>query len=83
MNRQTREWVAKAENDFDDAQRILRARNRTDFSNACFHAQQCVEKDMKAVLVESRRDIERIHDLTVLLKSWLSSTLGSLDIQAR
>lgn len=39
MNPLTRAWVAKAEDDYDDAQRILRARNRLDFRNSCLHAQ--------------------------------------------
>lgn len=49
------------------AERILRARNRSDFSNACFHAQQCAEKYMKAVLDEHGQTIDRVHDLSALL----------------
>lgn len=33
----------------------------------CFHAQQCAEKYLKAVLEEQDEDIPRIHDLVVLL----------------
>jgi HEPN domain-containing protein len=67
MKKLTREWVAKAETDYEDALRLFRARNRTDFSNVCFHAQQSAEKYMKAVLVENGRSIQRIHDLPSLL----------------
>ncbi|MBI5866526.1 MAG: HEPN domain-containing protein [Planctomycetes bacterium] len=61
------EWVAKAENDYLDAQRILRSRTRSDFSNSCFHSQQCAEKYMKAVLVEHGCGYKRVHDLPTLL----------------
>ncbi len=67
MKRPAAEWIAKAENDFEDARRILRARNRSDFSNACFHAQQSAEKYMKAVLVLHERSVDRTHDLSRIL----------------
>lgn len=67
MRRDADEWIAKAENDYADARRIARARGRSDFSNACFLAQQCAEKYLKAVLVMHDRPIERTHDLPRLL----------------
>lgn len=48
----TREWVAKAEGDFATARRELRSRAQPNFDAACFHAQQCAEKYVKAVLQE-------------------------------
>lgn len=44
----TQEWVNKAEADFSSAQRELRARKNPNYDAACFHAQQCVEKYIKA-----------------------------------
>jgi len=35
----TLEWVAKAEGDWDSAQREYRARQRPNYDAACFHAQ--------------------------------------------
>lgn len=67
MRRDADEWVAKAENDYEDAQRIARTRGREDFSNACFFAQQCAEKYLKGVLVMHDHPVERTHDLPRLL----------------
>ena len=36
----TLEWVAKAEGDWNTAQREYRARQRPNYDAACFHAQQ-------------------------------------------
>jgi HEPN domain-containing protein len=36
----TREWVKKAEGDFQTAQRETRARKLPNYDSACFHAQQ-------------------------------------------
>jgi HEPN domain-containing protein len=63
----TREWVAKAENDFNSAKRLARARKLPDFDGASFHAQQCAEKYMKARLQESAVAFPKSHDLVVLL----------------
>lgn len=45
-----REWVNKAEGDFATAAREMRARKSPNYDAACFHAQQCVEKYLKALL---------------------------------
>jgi HEPN domain-containing protein len=68
MRRLTREWVKKAEGDFGTAQRELRARKSPNFDSACFHAQQCVEKYLKARLQESGIAFPYTHDLETLLK---------------
>ncbi len=41
----TREWVDKAESDFNSASRELRVRKSPNYDDACFHAQQCAERD--------------------------------------
>ncbi len=63
----TREWVEKAEEDFISAQRECRARNRPNYNAACFFAQQCIEKYIKARLQEADIEFEKIHDLVKLL----------------
>jgi HEPN domain-containing protein len=65
----TREWIAKAETDFEDALRLLRVRNRKDFFTSSFHAQQSAEKYLKALLIERDRKVERTHDLAAILRA--------------
>ncbi len=59
------EWIRKAKADQMAALRALQdARHSKDQAEiACFHAQQCVEKYMKAMLVVSGQPIPRTHDL--------------------
>lgn len=63
----TREWLDKAEGDFMTAQRELRARKLPNYDAACFHAQQCVEKYLKARLQEANVAFTRTHNLVALL----------------
>jgi HEPN domain-containing protein len=67
MKDSTREWVEKAEADFNSAGREYRARKHPNFDAACFFAQQCVEKYFKARLVEAAVPFPKTHDLDVLL----------------
>ncbi len=66
MNGSVNEWVAKSEGDFDIAQLALRPDLRPNLDAVCFHAQQCVEKLMKAVLMHHATVPPRVHDLVVL-----------------
>jgi HEPN domain-containing protein len=50
MNPLTAEWIAKASADLATAGREMRARKDTNYDAVCFHAQQCVEKLLKAAL---------------------------------
>lgn len=67
MKPSTREWVDKAEADFATALRELRARRQPNYDAACFHAQQCIEKYLKARLIEAGIVFPRSHDLEELL----------------
>ena len=58
-------WVARAEEDFTLARSALR-RKRPLMYGATFHAQQCVEKYLKALLVARGLAFPRTHDLTAL-----------------
>ena len=66
------EWVLKAEGDFATAQRELRARISPNLDAACFHAQQCAEKYLKARLMEAGISCGRTHSLTALLDAVIS-----------
>ena len=68
MNPLTAEWVAKAEGDLATLDRECRARKGPNYDSACFHAQQCAEKYLKAVLCEAGLDPPRTRDLVVLLE---------------
>jgi HEPN domain-containing protein len=72
MKTLTREWVDKAEGDFVTARRELRARKAPNYDAACFHAQQCAEKYLKARLQEDGIAFSRTHDLASLLDLLLS-----------
>jgi len=71
MKTSTREWIAKAEEDFATALTLARPRKRPLWAPLCFHAQQCVEKYLKARLNEASVLIPRTHDLEQLLNQAL------------
>ncbi len=66
MNGTVKEWVHKAEGDFLTAGRELQAGNAANYDAVCFHAQQCVEKLMKALLIHRGVTPPRTHDLPSL-----------------
>lgn len=58
-------WAARAEEDFALARTALR-RKQPLASGACFHAQQCAEKYMKALLISKSATFPKTHDLLLL-----------------
>ncbi len=60
-------WVAKAEGDLRMARLALRGKDPIT-SGACFHAQQCAEKYLKAMLVARARSFPKTHDLIELMR---------------
>ena len=66
MKKLTREWIDKAEDDFVVAEREY-SNEKPIYDAVCFHAQQCVEKYMKAILQENNIEFYKVHDLTFLL----------------
>jgi len=68
MSGSVEEWVAKAEGDYRTCQRESSAAELPNYDAAYFHAQQCVEKLMKAVLIERGLRPPKVHDLVVLAK---------------
>jgi HEPN domain-containing protein len=60
------EWIAKSEGDWE-ALEILLSRNTPGLRDAVvFHAQQCVEKLLKARLLQLGQPVDKIHDLASL-----------------
>jgi len=74
MNPLTHEWIQKAEEDFEAAQRLFRSRKVPLWNAVCFHAQQCVEKYLKACLQEKGLDIPKVHHLASLLDKLVISS---------
>ena len=60
-----RAWAASAEEDFVLARTALQ-RKKPLTSGSCFHAQQCAEKYMKALLISKGADFPKTHDLLML-----------------
>ena len=74
-------WVTRAEEDFALARAALR-RKQPLASGACFHAQQCAEKYMKALLLSRGADFPKTHDL-LLLNNLCSANGILLEIDPR
>ncbi len=68
MNPIVEEWVRKAEGDWNSANREYRARKNPNYDAACFHAQQCAEKYLKAFLQQNQRAFPKTHNLIDLLE---------------
>lgn len=66
MNETLEEWIAKAEGDWNTAARELQVQDAPNFDAVCFHAQQCIEKLIKAALIQRGIVPPRIHDLVPL-----------------
>jgi HEPN domain-containing protein len=65
-----REWLAKADNDLTTAVHTLTLGKDCPTDTVCFHAQQCVEKYIKALLVLRGTDFPKtqdIHEVRALL----------------
>lgn len=62
-----REWVAKAENDWKTAVHMLKLGGECPTDTVCFHAQQCVEKYLKALLVLQSVAFPKTHNIEELM----------------
>ena len=58
-------WVAKAESDLVMARSALHRKEPITYG-VCFHAQQCAEKYLKAILVARAKPFPKTHDLVQL-----------------
>ena len=66
MNPLTLEWAQKAEGDYAMMHQSYESSNPI-YDGICFHAQQCIEKYLKAWLQEANIPVTRTHNLKELL----------------
>lgn len=64
-NKLVQEWLKKAEDDELNARSILTHKDGTPGA-VCFLSQQCVEKNLKSLLVYQKIHFPKVHDLTAL-----------------
>lgn len=63
-----RHWLVKAGHDLINAQHTLTLPDpECPLDTVCFHAQQCAEKSLKALLTSKQISFEKTHDLGQLL----------------
>ncbi len=62
-----RQWVEKAENDLLNANHTLKLGATCPTDTVCFHAQQCVEKYLKAILSLRGIDFPKTHNIAELV----------------
>lgn len=62
------QWVQKAENDLKNATHTLKLGATCPTDTVCFHAQQCVKKYLKALLVSEGKDISKTHHIGALMQ---------------
>lgn len=58
-------WIARAEDDYLLARSALRRKSPLVYG-VCFHAQQCAEKYLKALLIHRGQAFPKTHDLLAL-----------------
>ncbi|MDI6803294.1 MAG: HEPN domain-containing protein [Bacteroidota bacterium] len=66
-----KEWIRKAEGDYRMAILAMSANNPGLYDGVCYHAQQCVEKYLKAFCVYHGKNYKRTHSLIPLLEDCL------------
>ena len=62
-----REWISKADEDFEFALSTLRE-GKTSYSQICSHFQQASEKYLRSFIIARELEFRKIHDLPLLLK---------------
>ena len=75
MKRATKEWVRKAEDDYQTAE-LLALSSEPLHDQRCFHCQQAAEKYLKALLEELGLSVEKTHELEDLLDKLLPHHLS-------
>jgi HEPN domain-containing protein len=63
------QWLVLAKGDLKAAEHLLTLRDDCPTEVVCFHAQQCVEKYLKALLVARDIEFSKTHDIGALIKS--------------
>ena len=62
-----RQWVERAEEDLRSAEHLLVWQESCPTSTVCFHAQQCVEKYLKAFLTSVQIEFPKMHSIVELM----------------
>lgn len=75
------DWVTKAESDLRAAVYLLEPRAGRPTDVVCFHAQQCAEKYLKALLIFRGTDFPKTHDLEQLIALLPASLRPSLTVE--
>jgi len=78
MKPATEAWLTKAQEDFDAIRALRGSPHLTGV--VAFHAQQCVEKCLKAVAEERKGTVPRVHDLRRLWELVADQFHGVLDV---
>jgi HEPN domain-containing protein len=68
INDEVKNWLKKAINDFKASQLLLDSSDDNITDTVCFHAEQFVEKSLKAYLVLKNVGFKKTHDLEYLIK---------------
>ncbi len=74
------EWVARAEGDLKTALQTLKLKSQCPTETVAFHAQQCVEKYTKAMLIWSRIDFPKTHNIRHLVEMLPESSRPSISV---
>jgi len=90
MNKNIEQWIIKAENDLKTVEHEFSlSPEETITDSVCYHAQQAVEKFLKAYLISRNHEFGQTHNLEYLLqlcgkydKSILQYDLGNLSTYA-
>jgi HEPN domain-containing protein len=77
MKKATEAWIKKAEGDFRMMKSLMATNDEAQFDGVCYHAQQCVEKLLKALCIDHDLEFPRTHDLQKLFEV-LRSTYAPL-----
>ena len=74
-------WIFYAEEDFRNAEHTLTLKENCPFSTVCFHAQQVVEKYIKAFLTLRTIPFARTHDIENLIHQLPEEIQLSLSVE--
>jgi HEPN domain-containing protein len=74
-------WFEKAQNDLRNAEHTLTLEEGCPVDTVCFHAQQCAEKCLKALLLSSGVDFPKTHDLRALMQLLPPGTAVGVEIE--
>lgn len=69
-----REWLKKADEDFDFAVSVID--DTIFYAQVCFHFHQSAEKYLKSFMIANDLEFKKIHDLPVLLRDCTNKMLN-------